>query len=448
MQHARRRFSSLDFRAWGVVLVLLVLLALAMLNRQVILLMVDPIRASFGVSDSLMGLLKGPAFALAFLVGTILMGWIVDRYSPRWAVCLAVLLWSAATLWCGLAGSFAELLLARGLVGLGQAALQPASWSIVSRFFPPHRLAFAISVVSTGVQLGAGASFLLGGLLLSEAQVLSAAARESVGLDPWQFVFIIAALPGIVLAWLIFLVPTRSPQLQAAHAEGCAPAPDLAAYLSKNRRFLLFHVLGFSFLSVLINGTAAWAPTLLLRSFELDANEVGVMLALIAVTVGVAGFLFNGWVADQAFKRGHDDAHLAHFSRVAAILAVIGGVGFFVGGSLGVVVACLVAITFLQSFSGVAGAVLQIVTPLELRGRVSALFIMTYGTFGMVVGPSLVALLADTLGGDRSLAMGMAINCAICGGAAAVCLRMGRSHAANAVQDLRAQNSASQAAQA
>lgn len=120
-----------------------------------------------------------------------------------------------------------------------------------------------------------------------------------------------------------------------------------------------------------------------------------------------AFFLFNGWVADQAFERGHDDAHLAHFSRIAAILAVIGGVGFFVGGRLWVIVACLVAITFLQSFSGVAGAVLQIVTPIELRGRVSALFIMVYGTFGVVTGPSLVALLADILGRDRALAMGI-----------------------------------------
>jgi len=87
------------------------------------------------------------------------------------------------------------------------------------------------------------------------------------------------------------------------------------------------------------------------------------------------------------------------------------------------------------------------VTPIELRGRASALFIMIYGTFGMLVGPSLVALLADILGGDRALAMGMAVNCALCGGAAAACLCMGRSHAARAIQDLRLQNCAIQAAQ-
>ncbi|KAF1016959.1 MAG: D-galactonate transporter [Stenotrophomonas maltophilia] len=137
------------WRAWLTVGILL-LAVLASIDRNAIALMVDPIKLSLGLSDARMGLLQGPAFAVFFLLGSMPMGWLVDRFSRRWTIYAGVTLWSLATVACGLAGSFTELLIARCIVGFGEAVLQPAGWSMVARLFPAHRLALAIGVLGVG----------------------------------------------------------------------------------------------------------------------------------------------------------------------------------------------------------------------------------------------------------------------------------------------------------
>lgn len=449
MQAAKDRSSRTDplstagnLRAWAAVVALLVLTTLALLDRQIITLMVDPVRSRFGVGDAEMGLLQGPAFAIAFLLGSMPMGWIIDNFSARRAIFLAVLLWSAATIACGLAGSFAALVAARAIVGLGQAALAPAGWSIVATLFPPQRLSFAIGVLSTGTQVGAATSFVLAGLILAEAEALGTAIPILAAVQPWQIVFFAAGAPGLALAFLAFAAPPRRRPAEGA----CTAAPRaFAAFLKANRAFLLCHVLGFSCLSALVYGTATWTPTLLLRSFGLSAREVGLILALIAVPVGASGLLFNGWAADRAFAAGRDDAHLRHFAAVAVIIAVVGGIGFLTIADLWPLILCLAATSFLQPFAGVAAAALQIATPVELRGRASALFIMIYQAFGMIAGPSAVALTASVIAVERPLATAIALAFAVFGAAAAACLWIGRGHAARAIGRLRPGDAASPA---
>jgi MFS family permease len=422
-------------RAWSVVVVFLVLVTVALLDRQAITLMVDPIKESYGISDAQMSLLQGAAFAIPFLIGTIPMGSVIDRFSPRGTICLAVLLWSAATIACALAESFLELLIARGLIGLGQAVLQPASWSIVARLFPAHRLSLAISVLSMGTQVGAAISFLLGGLLLSKAAWVASDALPLIGgLEPWRLVFLAAGAPGLVLALLIFIVPRSEARPDGKRV---VSFDHFSSYLRENRAFLSFHALGFGFLCALVYGAAAWTPTLLLRTFSLDVRQVGLIHALTAVPVGVAGFLFNGWAADRSFAKGRDDAHFRHFEYVSIALALVGGIGFSMGTEPCTIITCFVLTSFLQPFSGVAAAALQIATPAELRGRASALFSMFYNAFGMIVGPSVVALLADNLEVGRSLGIAIALNFAIFGGASAFCFWRGREYATRSIALLR-----------
>ncbi|CDG83391.1 major Facilitator Superfamily protein [Janthinobacterium agaricidamnosum NBRC 102515 = DSM 9628] len=419
-------------RAWSVVAVLLVLAVLASVDRNAIALMVDPIRASLGINDFQMGLLQGPAFAVFFLIGSLPMGWIVDRYSQQWAIYLGVSGWSLATIACGLAGSFYELLIARCLVGLGEAVLQPAGWSIVARLFPPHRLGLVIGVLSAGAQIGAAASYMLGAFLIAGASRFAAMPLPLVGqLAPWQLVFLAAGVPGLLLAALIFIAPSHRP-LRPGPARQAGGG--LMAFIRGNRGFLTYHFLGFSLHSAAVFGAAAWMPTYLLRNHELDVRTVGGILALLAVPVGAGGVLFAGWLVDRSFGRGRDDAHLTHFACVAALIAVIGGLGFNFAASLPAIVLTFGLIQFLQPFSGVSGAVLQISTPVEFRGRISAAYIMFYNAVGMTLGPSFVVFLGDYVIGPGKLGTALALTYALFGSAAAILLWLGRKHAARAVQ--------------
>lgn len=422
-------------RAWSAVLVLLILGTFAFFDRQAISLLVDPIKATFGVSDAQMGFLQGSAFAIFFLLGTLPMGWVVDRFPAHWTIYLGATGWSLATIIGAFSGSFIELLIARSFLGLTEAVLSPASWSVVARLFPAHRLSLAISVLSTGSQIGAAASFALGGLLIAEASRFTGLQLPLVGsIEPWQFVFLVAGVVGLVLAFLIFVAPRSDSGRDTSKG---ADKATILPFVRANRAFLICHFVGFASLCALVYGAASWVPTFLLRTYTLDIRTVGLILALTAVPIGVAGFMFNGWAADKSFAKGHDDAHHAHFAYISMALAIIGGFGFFFASKFWIIVACVALVSFLQPFAGVAAAVLQIATPPELRGRMSAAFLMFYIAFGMIVGPSFVAFISDGIGTDRGLAVAMSLNFAIFGSGAALFLWLGRKHAAKAVARLR-----------
>lgn len=419
-------------RAWSVVSILVLLAVLASVDRNGIALMVDPIRSRLGINDFQMGLLQGPAFAVFFLIGSLPMGWIVDRYSSKWTIYLGVTGWSLATIACGLAGSFVELLIARCLVGLGEAVLHPAGWSMVAKLFPANRLSLAIGVLSSGAQIGAATSYLLGAFLIAGATQFTSAPLPLIGqIAPWQLVFLAAGVPGVILALLIFVAPSDRVSSTSISAR---PVDGLRHFISKNRTFLTYHFLGFSLYSAAVFGAAAWVPTYLLRKYDLDVRLVGMILAILAVPVGACGVIFAGWFVDRSFSRGRDDAHLAHFARMAAVIALIGGLGFGFGTSVFAIVLTFGVIQFLQPFSGVSGAVLQISTPVEYRGRISAAFIMSYNAIGMTLGPSFVVFLGDYIIGPDKLGVALGLTYAVFGSSAAVLLWLGRKHAAAAVK--------------
>lgn len=154
-------------RAWLVVFVMVFFIALACVDRFLITLAIDPIKKTFGLDDAAMGLLQGPAFAIFFLIGSLPMGWLVDRFSKRLLLYLGISIWSVATVGFGLVESLIGLLAARAILGLGQAVLQPAAWSMISKLFPPQKMSLALSVFATGAQLGVAGSYLLGGFVIS-----------------------------------------------------------------------------------------------------------------------------------------------------------------------------------------------------------------------------------------------------------------------------------------
>ncbi len=412
-------------RAWLSIGIIVILMILSQIDRNSISLMVDPIRSSFGINDFEIGLLQGPAFAIFFLLGSLLVGWMVDKYSKRWLIYIGVTIWSIATIASGLVGSFVALIVARCFVGLGESVLQPAAWNMIARLFPKRKLATAIGILTAGTQVGVASSFMLVGFLISGTDQLTKIPLPLVGnIEPWQFVFIATGVPGILLATLIFIVPRD----KASDSGKTTEDGGLMGFVRLNRSYLTYHFLGFGLLSILVHGAAAWAPTYLMRSHGIDVKDIGLLVGLIAIPLGVGGAILAGWLVDRSFHKGKLDAHFSHFAYRCAIIALLGGAGFLFDSSLLFTLVCFGIIHCIQPFSGVAGASLQISTPEHYRGRISGIFIMFYNAVGMMLGPSFVALLSDSLGSGK-LGIAIAFNYIVFGSIATLLLWLGRRHA-------------------
>ncbi len=380
--------------AWFSIVILLLVAILAYLDRQIISLMVVPIQTSLGISDFQIGLLQGVAFGLFYAVFGIPIGWLVDRYSRRHIIYVGMTLWSLAAAACGLASSYWHLLLARFGVGVGEASLSPAAYSMIADLFPPRRLALALSVFAMGSSIGGALAYMAGGTLIGALESIGTMSIGGLGpFEPWQVVFLCTGLPGILVALLLFLVPEPVRKRRRVDAERIDSG--VIRFLGSNKRYFICHFLGYGLVAVLAYGTAAWAPTMLMRNFGMDVAHVGMALGLISLVSGVSGFLFGGWFVDRWYDRGRKDAHLRYFIFANLIGAAAALIAFAFAGSLWVFFPAYVVLHFLQPFTGPAVAHLQMATPNEYRGRVSALFVLVFNLMGMCLGPPSVAFITD-----------------------------------------------------
>lgn len=385
--------SALSARtAWFSVAILLVVAIMSYLDRQIIALMVEPIRLSLGVTDFQIGLLQGVAFGLFYALFGLPIGWLVDRYSRRKIIYFGMTIWSVAAGACGLASNYWQLLLARFGVGIGEASLSPAAYSMIADLFPPRRLALALGVFATGSSIGGALAYMAGGALIQYFENMGATALPVLGvLQPWQMVFLVTGLPGVFIALLMFLVPEPVRKHRAAQKEGLDKG--VIHFLRSHKRYFICHFFGFGLVAIMAYGAAAWVPAMLMRRYGLSVSEVGMWLGGAAILSGIPGFIFGGWFVDRWFAKGTKDAHLRYFVYANLIGAAAAVVAFQLTDTLWVFLVAYVVLHFLQPFTGPAVAHLQIVTPNEYRGRVSALFVLVFNLMGMCLGPPSVAFL-------------------------------------------------------
>ncbi len=387
--------AVINWRGWTAVAILLVLSIVSSLDRSLISLLVEPLKADLGLSDFQIGLVQGLGFGLFYAVLGVPMGMLVDRFPRRLIVWGGVTVWSLCAAACGLAGSFAQLLIARFGVGAGEATLSPAAYSIIGDHFPPRRLAFVMGVFGAGGILGISAALAVGGMVIAWAETVRHVEWPLVGtLKPWQLAFIAAGLPGVLFAFLALLVPENPRGHVSGHTEKAAQA-GLAAFLRLRWKLLTFHCTGFGIVAMLAYGMMAWAPVYLMRRFGLSTLDAGVTLGLVAGIAGVAGMVFNGWWVDRRFAAGQSDSHLRHYVWVCAIGGVAAVLAFSGARTVAHFLVPYTLVYFLQPFTGPAAALIQIVTPPQLRGSVAALFLLVMNLMGLCLGPALVGVLSD-----------------------------------------------------
>jgi len=288
--------------AWTVVAILIATAVLSYTDRQVLSLLVDPIRGDMGISDTQISLLLGTAFAVIYGIAGIPLGFLADRISRRNLIFAGVSVWSLGTIACGFSHNFGEIFASRIVVGLGEAALSPAAISLISDYFPPSRRGTAVGFFLSGIAMGSGVAILIGGGVLHAIELGALAATPLAGYAPWRMVLLVIGGPGLLWAMAILLI--REPVRHTAEGEPAAGVADGGTWRATPwaRVVPIYVVLAAA--SFVDNAVGAWAPTLLIRDFGKDPAQIGVELGLL-LTIGFGGgVLIGGALADRAGARG------------------------------------------------------------------------------------------------------------------------------------------------
>ena len=277
---------------WYVTFVLLIGFTFSFVDRQVLNLLVEPIREDLNITDTQISFLQGFAFVLTYVTMSVPIGRMVDRFNRMRIMIGGILLWSLTTVACGLSRSYTQLLVARMGVGAGEAALSPAAWSVLADYFHPDKLARPISVYLMGPYLGAGLAMIAGAEVLDWTREVDFVTVPLLGqLAPWQFTFVAVGLPGLLIAGLFATL--REPQRKGrrGNVEHVPPWSEVWAYIVRHKRIYLALHLGVPFIVIMLYGLQSWVPTILVRVFEWDLADAGRRYGVVALVAGSAGVL-------------------------------------------------------------------------------------------------------------------------------------------------------------
>ena len=352
-------------------------------DRNVLAILLAPMKAELGVSDTAMGFLSGLAFALFYtLLGIPIARW-ADLGSRRSILAIGIALWSAMTVACGLAKSFAALALARVGVGVGEAAGSPASHSLISDYFPPERRGRALSVYAMGNYAGHFVAFVIGGWV-----------NEHYG---WRTTFVVMGIPGLLLALLVRFTVREPPRGRfdgAAGAEPRAGFGEVLHFLGRQRSYLFINLAGA--LNALVGyGFGIWGPTFFMRVHEMGSAEVGLWLGWLSPLGGLTGTFVGGFLIDRL--AGRDGRWYLWIPAASALVSVPISMLLLLGDvSLALALYAPHALLF-ALYIGPMFAAMQGVAPPRMRALTVAIHLLVVNLLGLGAGPLVVGALNDAL---------------------------------------------------
>ncbi|MBC2777169.1 MFS transporter [Parasphingopyxis marina] len=387
---------------WGLTVLTLALLV-ATLDRSIISLLVEPIKADLQISDTEFSLLTGFAFVFFYAFLGLPIARLADVKSRRAIIAIGIAFWSLCTAACGLAQNFWQLFWARVGVGAGESSFAPATYSILTDSFKPEQLPKVLAINSMGFIAGNGLANLAGGAAIAFITAIGIITVPLIGeLKPWQAVFILVGLPGLFVAMLMMTVeePVRKGQLKRGTGPAKAiPVREIAGFLRDEYRTFLPMFLSLAVKVLLSYGAALWVPALFIRTWGWTAPQVGYSLGLLGLSLAPLGLWLGGVIAERWAKAGRNDAYM----RIV-LYASIGLLPFAIlyplMPSAEWALACYGANIFIASLGIPAGnAALQVVTPAEMRGQIRALYQFVFNIVGYAMGPLIIALFTDFLFG-------------------------------------------------
>jgi MFS family permease len=382
--------------AWYVASILMIAQATANLDRYLISLVLELVKSDFKLSDTQLGLLQGSSFVLLFAFGSIPLGRLADVWSRKALIIGGMLVWSISTALCGVAASFGQLFAARLAVGMGEAALVPAALSLISAYFPKGQLNRGVAVFTSGGALGRAAAFLGGGAILAVLMRWTGPSLWFLGaVKPWRALFMLAGLIGIVIALLVTTV--REPKRSRDGSFEKGTFLGAIRHFWKNRGGYLPLFLSFGMVTIGIQLRGAWMVSFLVRTYGMRISQASMLFGLLSLFAGPGGNVIGGWLTDRLDAAGVRAPHLFIIGcslLVAPVLAVLLWLSPTVAGAM----ACYVALYGSLNFAGAPGyGGVQVLTPSQHRGVMTALFLCAQLIIGAGFGPLLVGLLSDHL---------------------------------------------------
>ena len=375
-------------------------------DRQVMTILIEPIKMEFGASDTQMGLLSGLAFALFYATLGIPVARLADRWSRRNVLAISMTTWSAVTALCATATGFWHLLLLRIGVGIGEAGGTPPSQSLLADYFPPEKRAFAQGILATAPNIGILVG-LFGGALIAEAY-------------GWRSVFLVFGIPGVLLAILIQLTIKEPLKVATSASEERA---GLFSTLGNIFRLPSFaHIMvGVGFTGIAGYGLGVWSPSFLVRVHNMSLVDAGLYLGLIGVFGGGLGTISSGLLVDRLARR--DKRWQLWLPAIGIFLALPTQLAFLlwpaehrlVMGDIDVPFALVfmaLSAVFASFWIAPSYAAVQNLVPQYWRTQASALMLLAINLLGMGLGPLLVGMLSDLLSqfGDSSVRYGLSIG--------------------------------------
>jgi MFS family permease len=407
--------------SWYVVGVLLVCYVFSFMDRMVLNLLIEPIKRDLNFSDTEISLLLGIAFALFNATLGLPAGWLVDRSNRVRIVAAGVFFWSVMTALCGTAKSFWSLFAYRMGVGIGEATAQPAGYSMITDLFPPTRRGFALSVFNLGTAIGAGLSLFIGAQVIHEVSKHEGVIMlPLVGeIFPWQLVFIILGLPGILVAIWVWTLrePTRRGALRMKRTadgtlqESPVSVREFFKYVKAIALPFFCAVICYALIAMGGYGNSAWLPSFFQRTHDLQIVEIGRWMGTLSVTFGVIGIVFSGYLSDWLIAHGRMRGRMI-------LLALSGALAAPFMFAVAVVPSPYVAFWMLgfayfatALTSAVWAGVITEIVPNQMRGLAVAIAILFANLIGMGLGATIVALVTDFIfdGQNDPLALGRSL---------------------------------------
>jgi MFS family permease len=363
-------------------------------DRQVMTILIEPIKTEFGATDTQMGLLSGLAFALFYATLGIPVARLADRWSRRNVLAISMTTWSAVTALCATATGFWHLLILRIGVGVGEAGGTPPSQSLLADYFPPEKRAFAQGILATAPNIGILVG-LFGGALIAEAY-------------GWRSVFLVFGIPGVLLAIVIQLTIEEPPKVIEPQSRGNQGLFSALGQIFRLPSFV--HImLGVGFTGIAGYGLGVWSPSFLVRVHGMSLVDAGLYLGLIGVFGGGLGTISSGLLVDALSRR--DARWQLWLPAIGIFIALPTQLAFLLWPvehrlALGEAIDIPFALVFMALSAVFASfwiapsyAAVQNLVPQYWRTQASALMLLAINLLGMGLGPLMVGLLSDALTG-------------------------------------------------
>ena len=393
-----------DAYAWGVVAMLCVGGIISMLDRQVMILLVEPIKRDLGVSDTGISVLQGFAVAVFYGVLAVPLGRLADTGNRRGIIAAGALLFALATISGGFALTFGALFAARLCVGVGEATLTPAGSSLIGDYLPPEKIGRAMGLFVGSSFAGSGLALVMIGALIAWLAAHPAVSFPIIGRPAdWQVVFIAAGLPGLVFAaaMLAMREPPRGDGAALAGSKAdSASIAEVLGFVGHHARLLVPVFLGLPLLAAGQFGLNVWTPTFFMRTYGWTPAEIGPVFGAMVGILSTSGVVAGGWLADRARAAGRVDANLL-VAMAAALVAAPFVLAFPLAGGARLSLLLLGPVLFFGAMPFGAGpAAIPVLAPNRMRAQLMAVYLLFGNLVGAGLGPWLIAAFTDSILGD------------------------------------------------